>query len=285
MPWEHTFSHTIPHIIQSLGQDLSQCLSEFQDQMHGRPQLKNSAPYEMVSYRVKNYAESLQKAVKFGKLILSDDQKKANRSFKPAVQKAMQKAYDFCKAESGSGSFGRMKGHIAKQVQNEQKTMFESAVGAAQDSLEELLDKLQKSIKSEVELVIRQVFSDYKDVIEDHNVLKTLTSAQKEIRTLLDDLDSRFLPVLEMPVSTTVSHDNKGAEPANKLSLIISPTASAVLEHEAEPGTIKHESPLPEEEVDSDMADLASTSEEAAKGSPTASVPTEPGFSLNQGSD
>ncbi|KAK3953311.1 hypothetical protein QBC32DRAFT_234854 [Pseudoneurospora amorphoporcata] len=283
-PWERIFSHSIPDIIESLGQDLSQCLSEFQDQMHTRPQLKNSEPYELVSYRVKNRAESLRKAVKFNKLMKLEDQQKANRSFKPAVQRAMQKAYDFCKVESGAGSFERMKGYIAKQVQNEQKSMFDSAVNAAQDSLEELLDKLQQSIKSEVELAISQVSADYKDVIEDHNVLKALNSAQKKIRNLLDDLDSRFRPVLEMPVSTTVGHDNKRDEPADEVSLITSPSASVVLEPGAEQGTIKHEVLLSKEGVDSDMANSASTLEEAAKGSPTASVPTEPGFSLKQGS-
>lgn len=70
--------------------------------MHTRPHLKNSEPYEMVSYRVKNQADSLRKAVKFNKLIKLDDQKKANRSFKPAVQKAMQRAYMLCKSESGT---------------------------------------------------------------------------------------------------------------------------------------------------------------------------------------
>ncbi|CCC08425.1 unnamed protein product [Sordaria macrospora k-hell] len=240
LPWERAFSRTIPDIIDALGQDLSQYLSEFQDQMHTRPHLKNSEPYEMVSYRVKNQADSLRKAVKFNKLIKLDDQKKANRSFKPAVQKAMQRAYMLCKSESGTGSFERMKRYMAEQVRSEKKSMFDSAVGAAQDSLEDLLDKLQQNIKSKVEEAIREVSDDYITLIEDHNVLKALTSAQKKIRVLLNNLDSRFQPVLEIPVSTTIGHGNKGDEAADEVSLITSP-ASAVLESEAEQGTIEYE--------------------------------------------
>lgn len=97
--------------------------------------------------------------------IVSEKQKEANRELVPVISEAMADGYARCVEEHGSGSYGRMKGHMLKHVSDCKDSMFEEATENVKDHLRKMWTEVEEQMRDEMEIVYQAVRSEYFAVI------------------------------------------------------------------------------------------------------------------------
>ena len=98
-------------------------------------------------------------------VIVTDRQKTASRELVPIIASSMETCYEDCVAESGKGSFLRMKAQMNSHVDIQKKIMFQLAVDGVTEGLSRMNRDVEKDLSKEIKEVFRQMKQEYFDII------------------------------------------------------------------------------------------------------------------------
>ncbi|KAK1827808.1 hypothetical protein QBC39DRAFT_393544 [Podospora conica] len=189
--WESVCTRHIPDKVKDLGSELVEHMGSFTASMNQRPALQQSKSYGLVLEKLSTFEKSLGDTTPMIDLAM-EGQKEANRVFTRAIARAMVRAYAKCRAESGIGSYARMKDHVSERVETERSKMYANATERAKEGLDKMLDELQDNFKDQVAHIVAVVREDFTTLVADRNTFKALGDVSKKVELLLVAADLRF---------------------------------------------------------------------------------------------
>ena len=175
-PWESVFARRMPGILNSLPGNAGHILTTFHNEVESRA-VRNGASiaaFQMLKHQISVYKETLKDAMTEARGLITEKQRNINREFEPTILEHMLPVYEMCAAESGRGSFQRMKGNMRSHIEDKKATMFEDAVGHIRDLVKGMLKEVKEILLVKVDAVFEAVDRDYTGVIvgKDHGKKK-----------------------------------------------------------------------------------------------------------------
>ncbi|KAG7055961.1 tat pathway signal sequence [Colletotrichum scovillei] len=119
----------------------------------------------MLSTQLRAHTARLREIPGTLRTVVQELQREASRGFHPVVQREMQPAYDICVAESGPGSYARMKNHMVSHVETSSATMFRYSTDSVKEQLEALCRRLQDELTTQVQDIYSLLARDYLHVL------------------------------------------------------------------------------------------------------------------------
>lgn len=151
---------------------------------------------------VESYTAVFQDLANGMTTLVNEQQKDCNRGFTPAIMEAMEPAYNACVAESGKGSFKRMKDHMTGHVVTQKHAMFTAATQVVQEQLEDMTDLVAKQMEEKVDAVFVMMRRDYLTVLGHENAAagerapKWERETKREVGTVINNSEEGFEKVL-----------------------------------------------------------------------------------------
>ncbi|EUC39780.1 hypothetical protein COCMIDRAFT_31153 [Bipolaris oryzae ATCC 44560] len=134
----------------------------------------------------------------------------------------MRAAYNICAAESGQGSFKRMKEHMTGHVELTRHTMFRKAAQKVDEDLEAMCKTLQGLMGDKVSRIFDDLDKDYTSALGDQPT-RVLTKEEREVRSatcqILKSIDAQFEPIANgdlSSVNAATATNTRGEEPVDE---------------------------------------------------------------------
>lgn len=158
--WDKAFQHRLPVAVDSFAQDIQEHLAHFHRLVTSssggnRPGVRTlDAQLRTRQHGVGSYPAVVTK-------MLQELQKTANRSFVPEIQRGMVPGYEAALAETGKGSFLRMKQRMLEHVQGKCDEVFGGATGTVRAQLEEMQERVAAQVRAEMVDLCATMRRDY----------------------------------------------------------------------------------------------------------------------------
>ncbi|KAK1531727.1 hypothetical protein CPAR01_11376 [Colletotrichum paranaense] len=165
--WERTFQRRLPSAFEGFAMSARLLLEDFHGSVISRSQ-ELGADYNginMLSTQLRAHTARLREIPGTLRTVVQELQREASRGFQPVVQREMQPAYDVCVAESGPGSYARMKNHMVSHVETSSATMFRYSTDSVKEQLEALCRRLQDELTTQVQDIYSLLARDYLHVL------------------------------------------------------------------------------------------------------------------------
>ncbi|KAI3556048.1 hypothetical protein CABS03_09581 [Colletotrichum abscissum] len=165
--WERTFQRRLPSAFEGFAMSARLLLEDFHGSVISRSQ-ELGADYNginMLSTQLRAHTARLREIPGTLRTVVQELQREASRGFHPVVQREMQPAYDVCVAESGPGSYARMKNHMVSHVETSSATMFRYSTDSVKEQLEALCRRLQDELTTQVQDIYSLLARDYLHVL------------------------------------------------------------------------------------------------------------------------
>lgn len=138
----------------------------------------------MLKQQVAVYRETLKDAMDATRGHITEKQRDANRELGPRLTQAMERAYHLCVAESGKGSFMRMKGHMLEHAEQQKQTMFDECFNHIKTVLKELLNEVKEGLLEKVDTIYVAVEREYSSVVLGHGSNTSAAGLPREQRAM-----------------------------------------------------------------------------------------------------
>ncbi|KXH33006.1 hypothetical protein CSIM01_05141 [Colletotrichum simmondsii] len=165
--WERAFQRRLPSAFEGFAMSARLLLEGFHGSVVARSQ-ELGADYNginMLSTQLRAHTARLREIPGTLRTVVQELQREASRGFHPVVQREMQPAYDICVAESGPGSYARMKNHMVSHVETSSATMFRHSTDSVKEQLEALCRRLQDELTTQVQDIYSLLARDYLHVL------------------------------------------------------------------------------------------------------------------------
>lgn len=245
--WERTFTRRIPAVLSTLVTVVKRLLETFHEEVEKRA-VRNGASiaqFMMLKHNLAGYLEIVKDAADNSKKEISTKQKDVNREFVPVITNFMVPAYQYCTDERGTGSFKRMKAHMASHIDATKEKMFTESVDAVKNEITKMLRVAGDTLETSVDEVFMPLKRDYLQqvtgvsVAQAERLPREQRKMRKEVQDLVHGATVRFERVLglaspspepeEAPANTAPDAvretENEHAQPSD----VNSPNAGAEL--------------------------------------------------------
>ncbi|KAL2874899.1 hypothetical protein SGCOL_009877 [Colletotrichum sp. CLE4] len=165
--WERAFQRRLPSAFEGFAMNARLLLEAFHGSVIARSQ-ELGADYNginMLSTQLRAHTARLREIPGTLHTVVQELQREASRGFHPVVQQEMQPAYDICIAESGPGSYARMKYQMVSHVETSRDTMFRRSTDSVKEQLEGLCRRLQDELTTQVQDIYSLLARDYLHVL------------------------------------------------------------------------------------------------------------------------
>ncbi|KAJ4414149.1 hypothetical protein N0V82_008116 [Gnomoniopsis sp. IMI 355080] len=179
-PWERMFQRALPSLLDDLAEECKRDISKFHSNVTCgvRQPVVNPVGLIMLQKQLRATISFVDAAPADLRKDISSQQREANRGFVPVIQRAMQQAYDICVAESGKGSYMRMKSAMVSHVDEVRHTMFHQAGRTVRQDLDKICTTSEVAIHKLIEELYTRMKQDYFSVLVQGN----LPEAEKKLR-------------------------------------------------------------------------------------------------------
>ncbi|KAK4163169.1 hypothetical protein QBC43DRAFT_67836 [Cladorrhinum sp. PSN259] len=160
-------------------------------------------------------------------------QRDANRGFTPVIQEEMMPAYTGCVAESGPGSYKRMKDIMVEHVNTHKQSMFVNATTSVRRQLDQMCDAVRETLDASIQDIHNRLAADYLPVLVGINAaqIKGLPRmerlARAEMIRVLPESDKYFGVLFGQPgphfEDEKAEEEMEGADETNMLVLFGQP--------------------------------------------------------------
>ncbi|KZL84766.1 tat pathway signal sequence [Colletotrichum incanum] len=193
--WERAFQRRLPQALEGFAMSARLLLEKFHSNAisHSQERGSNYAGINMLSNQLRTHISRLKEIPAMLHTVVQELQREASRGFHPVIQEDMQPAYDICVAESGPGSYARMKNHMVNHVESSRHTMFRHSTDSVKEQLQTLCKRVEDEMAQQVQDIYNLLARDYLAVIVgiDNNVKHTgLPRAERLLR-------AEMCPILE----------------------------------------------------------------------------------------
>ncbi|OHF02935.1 hypothetical protein CORC01_01693 [Colletotrichum orchidophilum] len=165
--WERAFQRRLPQALEGFAMNARLLLETFHGSVIARSQ-ELGADYNginMLSTQLRAHTARLREIPGTLHIVIQELQREASRGFHPVVQHEMQPAYDICVAESGTGSYARMKTHMVNHVETAREAIFRHSTDSVKERLEALCIRLQDELTMQVQEIYSLLARDYLHVL------------------------------------------------------------------------------------------------------------------------
>ncbi|KAM0820488.1 putative Dynamin N-terminal domain-containing protein [Seiridium cardinale] len=191
--WERVFARRIPQALDIFPATSKVLLEEFHENVKGRIQEKTSfTSVNMLMLSLRGHISDITRVVKSFREQMTALHREASREFTPAIIKAMTEAYRSCVAETGQGSFGRMKIAMVEYVTTNRYSMFREATKCVRSKLDSICSELEHELLAKINGVITAMDSEYKHVIIGKDLAQVSKAARDEISETLSQVEALF---------------------------------------------------------------------------------------------
>jgi hypothetical protein len=165
--WERTFSRRLPSQMASFAKNAGNLLRSFHKDVSTRAQRSGVGVtgIEMLQQQLGIYEAMFCNTADTVRDGMIKKQKDINRQFAPVITRSMEDGYDLCVAESGPGSFKRMKAHMENHVSTKKQSMFNDACDAVQIQLRNVLLEAGDEMAKAADEVLSAISRDYLTVL------------------------------------------------------------------------------------------------------------------------
>ncbi|KAK1593767.1 Dynamin family-domain-containing protein [Colletotrichum navitas] len=165
--WERAFQRRLPRALESFAISARLLLEDFhRNAVSGSLERGNNhAGINMLSNQLRAHTARLKEIPVMIKTVVQELQREASRGFHPVIEQEMQPAYNICVAESGPGSYARMKSHMVNHVENARHTMFRHSTDSVKEQLRALCRRVEDEITQQVQDIYNLLARDYLAVI------------------------------------------------------------------------------------------------------------------------
>ncbi|KAK2001920.1 hypothetical protein LX36DRAFT_652804 [Colletotrichum falcatum] len=193
--WERAFQRRLPQALEGFAMSARLLLEEFHRNVISGSQERgnNYAGISMLSNQLRTHTARLKEVPAMIRTVVQELQREASRGFEPVIQQEMQPAYDICVAESGSGSYARMKSHMVNHVESSRHDMFRHSTGSVKEQLRALCRRVEDEMAQQVQEIYNLLARDYLAVlvgVDDNPKHSSLPRAERLLR-------AEMRPVLE----------------------------------------------------------------------------------------
>ncbi|KAL1632351.1 hypothetical protein SLS56_003766 [Neofusicoccum ribis] len=160
------------------------------------------ASIAMLSQQLNNYGPFLEAQVHTMKELMTTFQREVNREFTPVIAAAMEHAYDLCASECGTGTYVRMKGHMASHISANRTKMFQDACDAVKKSLEQMSAHIKTQLEQRTDGVYSTAQRDYLQVLgnigaADISLSQVEIGVREDVASILDSSEGIFRRIVE----------------------------------------------------------------------------------------
>lgn len=164
-PWKDFWKNQVRGILDDLANQLGQRVRDFHEGFEQRPANTNAtAVLETRQRQVQSRAARIDNIIKQACRNLEQEQKEANRSFKPCIAKAMKPVYAEAGRQVGTGTFKAMKTIMERHAQEDSSSMFAESGEATMLQVRKILQQAEMFILEEVEHEIDVSCAGYRSV-------------------------------------------------------------------------------------------------------------------------
>jgi hypothetical protein len=165
--WEKAFARRLPHVLQAFTKRTKELLQKFHKEVHARAMQSGTgiAGMAMLGQQLTNYEHIFQDLTNQMTQVIGDRQRDANREFTPVIARRLLSAYQYCTAESGSGSYMRMKDHMLSHVDTHRQTMFRESTEEVKSHLTQMCRQVEEQMSNKADEVFALMRRDYMMVV------------------------------------------------------------------------------------------------------------------------
>jgi hypothetical protein len=200
--WERNFQHSLPNILDDFANTCQNTLASFHraaidEKQHDR---RYVVLVNLLAQQLRAHTQSVNDISEAMKEKLADLQRDANRAFAPIIVNAMTRAYVDCAAQSGPGSFLRMKQIMTSHVGTARHAMFKDACDHVRDLLHHMVEVVSNEVWAVMNEAYTKVEQDYTNVLSGgRSQLLTAHPAEKllcaQMRGIVMSSESAFAVV------------------------------------------------------------------------------------------
>ena len=138
-------------------------LEQFHSSVEQRTRLIGgpTASLQMLKHQLQTFKATFKDIATSAREEIIAMQKDINREFVPVVAKAMNAAYSGCVAETGAGSFMRMKALMAEHVGREKDEMFKDSTQVVRVQLNKMVNTVEENMLTKADTVFLSIKRDY----------------------------------------------------------------------------------------------------------------------------
>ncbi|KAK1836798.1 nuclear GTPase SLIP-GC [Podospora conica] len=157
--WDKAFQQRLPAVLDKFSQIIQEHLAHFHRVVTSSP--GNRPGIRTLDAQLKTRQHGIQSYPAVVIKMLQELQKTANRSFSPEIQRGMIPGYEAASAETGTGSFMRMKQHMLGHVQGKCDDIFKGATDTVRAQLEEMQERVAAQVRAEMADLCATMRRDY----------------------------------------------------------------------------------------------------------------------------
>lgn len=262
--WERCFSRRVPGIMAGLSTAVGSVLEKFHSLVEDRAR-RNGGPIaslQMLKHQLNTYKETFKDIATAARDEIITNQKDINREFVPVVAEAMDRAYDGCSAESGPGSFMRMKGLMSEHMDHEKAQMFRDSTEAVRGKLNKMVKVVEDNILTKADAVFLAVKRDYFAAVVGQNAVNIADVPRgerlmrSEVLDIVESAENVFRRGLGLPVGEEDTADEGPASQHDGQDSLLGGSSQASPAKSASDKRNKGDSPVKTEE-DTEMSDTS----------------------------
>lgn len=202
--WERTFQRALPREMDNFKVKTLEVLKNFHIAVTKRANEigVSIATIAMLSQQLNNYGPFLEAQVHTMKELMTTFHREVNREFTPVIAAAMEHTYDLCASEYGTGTYVRMKGHMASHISANRTKMFQDACDAVRKSLEQMSAHIKTQLEQRTNGVFSTAQRDYLQVLgnigaADIPLSQVEIGVREDVTSILDSSEDIFRRIVE----------------------------------------------------------------------------------------
>ncbi|KAK3491869.1 hypothetical protein B0T13DRAFT_518836 [Neurospora crassa] len=236
--WERTFQRRLPGVLVNFAKSTKLLLETFHREATIRTQQRanNYHGINMLYQQLQAHCQKISELPDALNAIVQEQQRDVNRSFAPTIQTQMERAYQACAEERGSGCLRRMKDIMEAHVGTQRMSIFQAATRVVQDQLGVMCRELKKRLQDEADDLHDILRRDHLSALVGSEVAnrKGLPRVERTLRAemvpYLQKTDPLFAPVVkgepEEPEKVEEPEEPKQERAASE-GLFVPPDAAA----------------------------------------------------------
>ncbi|PSN67808.1 hypothetical protein BS50DRAFT_550852 [Corynespora cassiicola Philippines] len=204
--WERTFQNRMPGVFKAYIDKFCQILRVFHETVEERARDKGiggTANLALLKSSINTFEKQFKDFQPFLLAHTNELQREANRDFVPTIASAMQDVYESCSLQHGTGTFGRMKNIMEKEVDQKRHTIFNVATETVTGRLDTLCDALEVCMGNKAHEVSQGVGRMYTTVWNGITSTSNQSSAlltperalKDEVKRMLVEIDAQLEPI------------------------------------------------------------------------------------------
>ena len=184
--WEKVFTRRVQSVLNNFTKATPNILMKFHRDIEDRARKLGTglAGLSMLSHQITVYEQIFKDLAASEKDAIVTVQKDINREFTPVIERVMIPSYEGCAAESGSGSYKRMKALMGDHVEHQRQWMFQESADEVRRQLETMVHDVGERLADKTDEVFIQIKRDYRSVLGGGNVTQgeVIPRVQRQVR-------------------------------------------------------------------------------------------------------